>query len=488
MSLSAQRFEILDYIKDNLDYLEHNKVLLDIHQGNLKPYVQADLKACLSEDYYSKIQERLIVVNVLKRYIDKVSKVYALTPVRTTEKESDQKLLEEYEKAFEMNVSMNDADEYSNLFKGYLLDPYLNKVGEPKLRVSPFDRFLVYSTNSENPLEVDILIKFMGEKPIDAPDNRTKEGYRVEMRDVYYLYSDGEFLAIDNQGDVYAPAMEGNDGENPFGIIPNYYGFRSRIDLLPRQDTDLLNITKIIPVLLSDLSGAVLFQCFSIMYGVDVDSEDMVMSPNAFWSFKSDPMSEKTPQVGVVKPQADIDKVLNFIMQVFTFWLETKGIKVGALGSIDGSNTSSGIAKILDEMDTTELKKLSIKAFKKDEQNFWKVMKDVHNTWVDQGKVKGKGRFSEDFAVVVEFDEPQVVIDREKEVRTIKLEVDAGFLYPEKAIKKLYPDADETELKKHIDYFNDTPKEGDGEAPEDDNQDSKGVQPNGKKGDSKADS
>jgi len=468
MLLRERISEILDYINGYDSYLDHNKKLLDIHQGNLRPYVEKDLESCLSKEYYAKMKDRLIIINILQRFIDKVSKVYALTPMRTVKKTSasDEKLLEFYENKFDMNVNMNDADEYANLFKGYLLDPYIDE-NEPHLRVSPFDRFLVKSDSSKNPLKTDLLIKFMGEKAVKVEDKRQRLGYRTEMREVFYLYTDEEFLAIDDRGDIYEEGMRDQDGTNIFGIIPAFYGFRSRIDLIPRQDTDLLGITKIIPVLLSDLSGAVLFQCFSIMYGVDVDAENLVMSPNAFWSFKSDPTSDRQPTVGVIKPEADIDKVLNFIMQVFTLWLESKGIKIGAVGQMDGAKAANGISKIIDEMDTTELKKLNIKAFKRDEERFWQVLKSIHNTWVTQGLLTGHPKFSEAFEVGIDFDEPIVVTDREKEVRTVSLEVDAGFLYPEKAIRKLYPDAEEDEIAKHLEFY----EQGanvDGEMAEDD--------------------
>lgn len=480
--------EILDYINDNSVYTEHNKELIDIFEGNLKPYVEQSLRSCLSEEYYTKIKDRIIVINILKRYIDKVSKVYALTPVRTIKEgnSTDAKLLKEYEEIFDINVKMNDADEYSNLFKGYTLKPFIVQGEEPSLRVVPFDRFLVMNDTAEDPLKKDVYIEFMGERLIRFEDRRKANGYKEEMREVYYIYTDEEFLAIDHMGKEYEPAMVMIENyENPYGFIPSFYGNRAKLDILPTQDTDILNITKIIPVLLSDLSGAILFQCFSILYGIDVDSENLVMSPNGFWSFKSDKTSDKTPQIGVIKPQADIDKVLNFIMQVFTFWLETKGVKVGNVGNIDASTAASGIAKIIDEMDTTEIKKLSIKSFKADEKKFWKLMSKVHNHWVDQGLVLNKPRFSEEFSIEINFDEPKVVIDREKEVRTISLEVTSGFCYPEKAITKLYPDADQKEVAKHLSfYFN---KDENGEMAERENQDSQGLFDDREKSDSSGD-
>lgn len=465
-SLRERIPELLDYINSHENYLRHNRELLDIHQGNLKSYVEKALQSCLSPEYYSQMKERIIIINILKRFIDKVSKVYAMTPMRTVEggKKSDEDLLDWYEEQFEMNVSMNDADEYSNLFKGYLLDPYLSAEEDefgmeadlPRLRVVPFDRFLVKSDDSSNPLRVDICIKLMGKKVIPIADARYHKtgGYRYEERDVYYAYTKEEFLAFDSDGELYMPAMKDVDGtKNPLGFIPSFYGHRSRIELIPRQDSDILEMTKIIPVLLSDLSGCVLFQCFSLMYGIDVNAEGLVMSPNGFLNIKSDAASDKKPEIGVITPKAEIDKVLNFIMQTFVFWLETKGIKVGSVGNVDAQNVSSGIAKIIDEMDTTEIKKLSIKAFKKDEAQFWKLVKKKHNYWVDGGLIKNKPKFTDKCIIKVDFDEPKVIVDRQKEVATVKDELDAGLVYPEKAIKRLYPDADDDEIKKHLNFY-----------------------------------
>jgi len=231
------------------------------------------------------------------------------------------------------------------------------------------------------------------------------------------------------------------------------YGNRGKNQLVPTQDTDTLSLTKVIPVFLSDLSGTVMYQCFSIIYGVDINMENCTMSPNAMWSLKSDMISEAKPVIGTLKPEADIDKVMKYIMDVFVLWLDTKGIKAGSIGDISAGNLASGIAKAIDEADATSMIKKSMKAFTYEEAEFWQTLKKMHNYWVDSGELKGKSRFSEDFAVSIEFDDPIPMMDREKEFTTIKAEVDAGYEIIENALKKLYPRLGEKELQERINHY-----------------------------------
>ena len=58
-----------------------------------------------------------------------------------------------------------------------------------------------------------------------------------------------------------------NQGLNPIGVIPFVYGKRQKSKLIPTQDTDMLAIAKAIPVQISDLGMAMMYQCFSIIFG-----------------------------------------------------------------------------------------------------------------------------------------------------------------------------------------------------------------------------
>jgi hypothetical protein len=118
-----------------------------------------------------------------------------------------------------------------------------------------------------------------------------------------------------------------NQGVNPVGVIPFVYGKRQKNKLIPVLDSDMLAVVKSIPCMLTDGAGAQMFQAFTILYGIDVNVENLKMSPNAFWSIKSDQSSDKNPQIGSIKPEADTQKILEFVASIFTIWLETKGFR-----------------------------------------------------------------------------------------------------------------------------------------------------------------
>lgn len=432
----------LKYIANHQSFTECNSEKLDIYEGNLMPYVMEILKNTLSDNYYQKIKDRVLPINVLTRIIDKLSKVYINEPSRTDEKY--QEFIEEMEQELEVNLAMSMADEYSNLFKGYAIEPFFD--GKPGLRVIPYDRFIVIGRDKKNPLKVTDFIKFMGE---------------YEGVCHYHAYTATEFIPFNSKGEILREDLEGNDGINPIGRIPFVYGNRSRQSIVPTQDTDITQLTKMIPVILTDLSGAIMFQCFSIIYGIDINFENIVMSPNAVWSFKSDPGGEK-PQIGTIKPEADVDKVLTFIKSTFAFWLETKGVRIGSLNTMDAQSVGSGISKIIDEMDVYEIKKKQITFFKNEEQDLWDLLKVMNNHWVKaepdyEGKIIG-----DDFDPTIVFDEPRPEISRREQVEVEIMEIDAKLKPRFVAMQELNPDLSETELEEWEDMIAEQDKKSQG--------------------------
>lgn len=435
MTLRKRIPDVLAHIKANSEFTSHNACMLEIYEGNLKPYVLAVLQKTLSDNYFQKIKDRTIPINILRRVIDKLSKVYATSPQRTDA--NYQQFMDDYTKWLKLDERMGVADEYANMFKGYALEPYVH-LGKPRLRVIPYDRFMVMSEDKVDPLNPTVFIKFMGK--YTKYNGRGKKDCNY-----YYLYTDEEFLVVDADGDIVESEMGDTNGTNPVGRIPFIYGNRSRIDLIPQPDTDILQMTKMIPVILSDLSGVLMFSCFSIIYGIDIDSENMTMSPNAFWNFKSDPKSEKTPSIGTIKPDADIDVGVNFLASTFAFWLETKGVRVGSIGQLDQGNASSGIAKIIDEMDTFEIRKTNIQFFKNDESNLWILLKDMNNYWV-KTKQLAYGIIGDNFEPSIEFDEPKPQVNRVEEVNLVVTQMQAGLLTKEIGLTQLYPDWTQEQL------------------------------------------
>ena len=111
------------------DTLDHNSALFEIYEGNLLPYVLADLKAQLSQKSYDMVVHRVAPINILRRLIDKLSKIYSKPPVRNTEGGSDKDtvLLGDYVEQLDANTVMSNANEFFNLFKTTALEPYLDR-------------------------------------------------------------------------------------------------------------------------------------------------------------------------------------------------------------------------------------------------------------------------------------------------------------------------------------------------------------------------
>lgn len=435
--LKQKRKEIIDYVKAHRDFLAYNTQSLDIYEGNLLPYVDSILKSSLSANYYHSIKDRILPINILQRYIDKVSTTYSKPPVRTSENEASNEFVEFYSKTFNINNSGSIADVYSNLFKGFAWEPYVDKNGIPALRELPYNSFLVMSDSMVNPEEETIFIKFMGKQAED------------EESMLLFVYTDTEFDAFYLNGMEASQYLIDNQGVNVIGTIPFVYGKRQKNRLIPVLDSDMLSIAKALPVMMTDAAGAQMYQSFSIIYGVDISIENAKMSPNALWSIKSDRESDKNPQLGVLNPTADTDKIVSFITTTFSLWLETKGVRVGSVGQVDGSNLSSGISKIIDEMDVWELKKKSQYWFKKDEEELWNVkLPKIHNYWIKSGllnpsMIPPMMPEDQDPEIYVEFEAPKPMISRTEEIAQIKAELELGTMTIEQAIKKLHPDMDD---------------------------------------------
>jgi uncharacterized membrane protein len=293
-----------------------------------------------------------------------------------------------------------------------------------------------------NPEEETIFIKFMGKQTND------------EESMLFFVYTNEEFDAFYMNGMEASQFLVDNGGVNVIGTIPFVYGKRQKNRLLPVLDTDMLSIAKAIPVMIADGAGAQMYQSFSIIYGIDISAENLKMSPNALWSIKSDRESDKNPQLGVLQPSADTDKIMQFITTNFALWLETKGVRVGSVGSADAGNLSSGISKIIDEMDVWELKKKSQTWFKKDEEELWNdKLPKIHNYWIKSGQVIPSmvpPIMPDELDVDVNFEAPKPMISRGEEIAQIKAELELGTMTMKQAVKQLHPTLEDYEIEEVI--------------------------------------
>lgn len=458
MALKDEIELIVKEINDRQMYLQHNAVLLDILDGNLLQYIMDDLKKQLSPQSYETIKHRISPINMLKRVMDKKSRIYSGGVVREVQNgsETDNELLSFYIESMNLKSTMPLSNVMFNLHKGNSLEPYINSKMQPKLRVLPFDRFLVLGLDPVEPERVTHFVKCMGSyKDVARAYNLMyKESFNSDMK-VYYVYTESEFIIITNKGEIQYELMNilGNDiGVNPLGVLPQVYINKSQIEVMPTQDTDVLRMTKLIPVLLSDLNFAVMFQSFSVVYGVDLSISNLEFSPSAFWDLKSDPASNKEPKVGVIKPEVEIQTVMNFIMSQIALWLQSQNIRPGATGEASPEQFASGIAKIVDESDTSEDRKQQVNYYIDAEKNLWDlIMHHYHPYWVANGMIDTKLLFTPTATVSVTFPEQKPEIARTVVLDEQIKELEANLTTTKRALMKLNPDLSNDQIEELMD-------------------------------------
>lgn len=438
MTLRSEMGLIVETWQGLGDRLRHNYILLDIFEGNLLCYIQEDLRRQLSAQSYDACKHRIAPLNVLRKIVDKMSKIYKPGPARTVVggTEADAELLNWYVEQLNVNGVMQTATEFFNLTKSQLLQPYIGAKG-PAVRAVASNRYFVMGLDKRDSMVPTHVVL------VQASGDGTA---------VFSAYTATEFLVFNEKSEVAADYMAaaGNpEGINPYGVLPFAYGADSKLSIVPKPDSDMLTMTKLIPLLFSDLNYAVMFQAFSIMYGINVDDENLAMAPNAFWRFKADTTREGAPEIGQIKPQVDIEEVMSLIETELALWLNTKGIRPGAVGSLGKDNFANGISKMIDEMDTVEAREKLADAYTRIEEEFWEtLLRHVHPVWVEQKLVDNVSTLSAGARVSVRFNVQMPSMDRATLVEGQEKEVKAGFRTRRGALRALNPLMTEQDLDK----------------------------------------
>jgi hypothetical protein len=434
---------LLKLVQARESYLDMNRKLLDVFRGNLLQYVDAALKIQLQDGQsYKSARERIAPINVLRRMIDKQSSIYSSGVRRTITggSKNESTIFSALEDAMKPSQRMQIANEYLNLFKSTLIQPYLSRRGVPSVRSIPSDRFVAYSTDRNEDETPTGFIIILGQEH-QAGGRVVTNYFAIEDLEFVYFNSDGK-----NITELYAP--NNPDGLNGYERIPFVYVNRDPASCMPVQDTDMLAMSVLIPVLFTDINFAHMYQAFSILYGIDVTDAGLTFSPNAFWSFKSKPGTDQKPQVGTIKPESDISGGLELVAAEFSFWLNTRGIKPGAVGEVNAANFASGISKIMDEMDTSEDRQKQVPFLADAESELWDLV--LHTMLPDWQRRPGyagvRGIFSPSAKITANFAEQVPLVRRGAVVAEQKAEQDAGYTTRKRAMKTINPTLTDDEI------------------------------------------
>jgi len=434
--------ELMELVRDTYEakqsFFIHNAELLDIFEGNLLVYIERDLRTQLSYKSFKEAISRAAPINILTKIVDKLSGIYKLPPTRDVVDgtDADKEALEWYVKKMTANQIMADASDLYNLSKSCLIQPFINeRTRTPGLRAIPNDRFFVLGLNPVDPMEVTHVVLF------DQKDGNTA---------LFHVFTDAEIVTFDTNFDVKVNP-DNPEGVNPWGKIPFIYANQSRHLITPKGDTDTLRMTKLVPILLTDLNYAAMYQSFSLLYGIDIDDENVTFAPNAFMKFKSDPTSDKKPEIGHLKPQVDFTETINLIQTQLTMWMDSRGIKASVIGKAEAEKSASGIAKIIDEADTSDHLMRLADYFKDIEASLWDlVMHYAHPFWRDQNLVDQLHSFTPIASVQTTFARPEPQRTRREIVEEIALELESGLTSRRAAIAALNPDFSQEQIDELI--------------------------------------
>lgn len=444
INLRSEEFlsKISTYIEKNKSRWITNGKLFDVYEGQIGHLLAEKMINDLGIEPYAQAKERKVPINVLKRILDKLSKIYQQEPKREVVDgtDADIKLVEKFEEMLDIDYKLNVNNELWNLYLSSLLHISIDD-RKPFIRTIPNHKFLVYNTSLIDPTSPDVIILYMGRGKAELGESEV---------DIYWVFTDDEFAVYDSSPRLRVDLMNEleQDGSNPMGIKPFVYLNSSENLCMPPEQTDTLDMTLLIPLLLSDSNYIAKFTTYSILYGIDVDDSNMAIGPNVFWRFKSDADSDKNPSIGTVKPEGDIDKLLNLAMTNLSIWLNTKGIKPGSIGTLTTETAASGISKMIDEADVTEIRKFQASIYSSFETRFWDMLLNIiYPYWKEQDLIDDYGTFSPTAKVVVNFNDQTPLLNRGEQVTSLKEEVEAGFLTKERAIKMLNPAMLENEIQ-----------------------------------------
>lgn len=326
--------ESLEFIKAHEEYLKVAEDMFNIYNRRISPYIKKRIDTDFAgTSTRTEAKTRISAINVLPKIVKKLSNVYKTQVIRTADNGVPEENVTRIMDAWKMENALANANRMLNLFRCVALEPI---VQTNSIRVLPAHRFLVMGDGTIDNVMTQF-IKIIGSKMVGGVTTVTE----------YEAYTAEEFVRFDSNGNVI------EQRPNEFGVIPVIYATRDCVTLMPDVDDDTINMVTLLPLLLTDLNFAMKYQCFSIIYTMNLEAKNLTVAPNAMWNFKSDGGDGDKGELGMLNPTVRAADMLDTIKAQYSIWLEERGIKISALEKASMDNLS-GIAKAIDQADVTE--------------------------------------------------------------------------------------------------------------------------------------
>lgn len=416
------------YNEDTLKYL--------IYNGRLKEIVAEKIQAEFEDPkQIMQLQERIVPINVIKKMVDKLGKVYKVEPIRRPMdlNPGDQDLISSHEASMMINNYMAYSNKMFKLQQQSLIKLYPDNAGNSRIRVLPSQAFTLFSDDQVNP-----------EKPTTVVEHMIYDDTEENQR--FAVWTDKEHYIINGKGNVVLAdmrAMNNEEGKNPYGVLP-FVHINQSIDMLyPIRPTDVISVQIAICLLLSDTALAQKYLSWATLLLKGVEGESKLrIGPGAQISLPTNSQGQ-IPDASYLQPQLNSDEVLRIVDYLIEKLLSTNNISAGTvIGQLQANQSSSGVSKMLDSIESTEDIGEQRSYFINAEKELWgKLAKNILPVWIKNKQVKPElaGAFSSDFELDIVFPEPKPVYSEADKIKTIAEKLKNGFITMKMALKEMNP-------------------------------------------------
>lgn len=394
--------QIIEDIKESKEFFLHNNKIFKCLRGDqLSVLKEAFTKTEDPRARQDKV-DLAVSLNYIQKIVNKLSMLYTFDVER--EPSSNQDLVDFYTKTLKINSNMQAANELYNGMKSVLIEIYQRKDKSLAIRPIPNDRFFVWSSDSIEPNIPEVYIKIQGM-------GKCLKG--KESVEIYTAYSETEWLKFNNKGEVI------DEGENIFGILPFVYINKDKYDIKPTPAKDLLQNVIQLNSILTDASVANYYQSFPIrvIKNADMDNARINVNPNSVIVLEPKPGSQLSPEFTEVPSSLDTSKSINLAKTILQELLYTFDL------SVDGavSESQSGLALTIKNVDTLENRKRQIEYFIPAEEELWSKIALIHNNIVKRNDANPKTpltTFDTNFSMDIGFELPDTAVEQKNETMT----------------------------------------------------------------------
>lgn len=409
--------------RENKERIAVNSDLFDMHGGDIigvcERWIDTTFVVARARE---RMKQNLSPINIVKKVTDKLSAAYDYGVSRTVTG-GTQALLDEYITKTRASERLSEAWEMKNLCRDSLIQLFVD--GDyTRSRVIASHQFVVWSTDTLYPNKVTGVMVFAGYR-------RDSDG---KARICWTAWTEEEVWSFDEDGKPVPALMAGNeDGINLWGIIPFVYLTGDSMRVMPKPDKDFRAMARLLPMQVTNLNYAAEYQSHSIVAIFNgPEKAKFDRNPDAIWMMQSEGGDD--PSIEVLSPKVDIEGCKGLILSQVSMFLSMRGIRPGAISSDVAEVQLSGVSKIVDEADATQLVLRQQQDAVEVEREYWSKLAIIH----DAAGLPGRWGNTVD-SLSVEFGKPELIPDQSALTDVLSKQMEQNLITREFALRRLYP-------------------------------------------------